>query len=148
MPRRKKCRNLQGPPGCNSFKPKGIPGKFLKKVIISLDEYESIRLADYDNLDHEGAAVKLGVSRSVFTRLVDTARKKVAVALIEGCELSIEGGEYHFQKKYFRCMQCYRISETGIDNNDLTDCPYCGSYNMHNLNTDFGLKGQCRRHGY
>jgi len=148
MPRRKKCRNLEGPPCCNSFKPKGIPAIYLKKVTISLDEYESIRLADHLNMEHEEASLKMGISRSVFTRLVDGARKQVAKALIEGSELVIEGGEYHFEKKIFRCLECYNLFETGLNKKDPAICPKCSSTNIDNLNKSFGLKGQCKRHGH
>jgi uncharacterized protein len=147
MPRRKMCRNLKGPPCCNSFKPKGIPARFLKSVTMTLDEYESIRLADYKNLEHEEASSKLGISRSVFTRLVDAARKKVAQALVEGCELIIEGGEYHFEKKYFRCLKCYHLFEVNINDADPVKCPKCFSENIDNINAYFGMHGQCHRHG-
>jgi predicted DNA-binding protein (UPF0251 family) len=147
MPRKKRCRNLEGPPCCSGFKPKGIPARFLDKVVVSLDEYESIRLADYMNLEHEEASVRLGVSRSVFTRLVDGARKKVGRALIEGAELVIEGGEYHFQKKLFRCLECYHLFDTGIDDPDVEQCPKCSSERIDNLNKYFGTRGQCQRHG-
>jgi predicted DNA-binding protein (UPF0251 family) len=147
MPRRKKCRNLEGPPCCNGFKPKGIPAVFLKKVVLSLDEFESIRLADYLNLEHEEASQKLGISRSVFTRLVDGARKKVSKVLVEGCELVIEGGEYHFENKIFRCKDCYHLFSVKINVEDPAQCPKCSSVNMDNLNVSFGMKGQCHRHG-
>ena len=147
MPRLKKCRILRGPPLCNGFKPRGIPARFIKTVSISLDEYESIRLADYENLEHEEASKRLGVSRSVFTRLVDGARKKVAQALVEGAELTIEGGDYHFQKKAFRCLDCYNVFEVNINDPDPAKCPNCSSTNMDNLNTYFGGRGQCFRHG-
>lgn len=148
MPRRKKCRMLQGPPCCSGFKPKGIPARFLNTVIITLDEYESIRLADYLNLEHEEAAEKLGISRSIFTRLVDGARKKVAQALIDGCELAIEGGEYHFSQKHFRCLTCFYLFKTAISDADPADCPKCHSSNIDNLNLYFGMNGQCHRHGH
>lgn len=148
MARKKKCRNLRGAPCCNGFKPMGIPSQFLQKITITLDELESIRLADYENLDHEEASGKLGVSRPVFTRLVDTARKKVAKALIEGQEIIIEGGDYHFHKKSFRCMSCFRFFELGINEADPEICPECGSDNIINLNNYFGGRGRCSRHGH
>lgn len=148
MPRRKLCRNLQGPPCCGSFKPKGIPSRFLKVVTITLDEYESIRLADYENLEHEEASLKLGVSRSVFTRLVDAARKKVAIAIVEGCELTIDGGEYHFENKHFRCLGCYHLFDLPLNSDDPTECPKCKSINLENLNTSYGIAGKCKRHAH
>jgi Zn finger protein HypA/HybF involved in hydrogenase expression len=79
--------------------------------------------------------------------LVDAARKKIATALVEGCELRIEGGEYHFENKRFRCQRCYHLVEVSLDDADLDVCPACGASEVTNLNITFGLRGQCRRHG-
>ncbi len=147
MPRNKKCRMLNAPPCCSRFKPAGIPGRFLEKVVITLDEYESIRLADFLNLEHEEASGKMGISRSIFTRLVQTARQKVARAIVEGCELVIEGGEYHFQNKSYRCTDCSFIESLKMEETIPEACPFCGSGNILNLNDQFGGKGHCRRHG-
>ena len=147
MPRRKRCRNIQGPPACDGFKPRGIPSRFLETVVLTLDEYESIRLADHENLEHEAASERMGISRSVFTRMLDDARKKVAKAIVEGCELLIEGGEYHFAHKTFRCQDCFHVFGIDIANPDPEQCPECGSHNIDNRNRQFGMRGQCRRHG-
>jgi len=147
MSRMKRCRTLLGPPVVQSFKPKGIPTTVLTTVLISLDELESIRLADHEDLDHTQAAQRLGVSRSVFTRMVDGARKKVARALVNGWELRIEGGEYHFETKRFRCESCHHLVQISLEESDLQTCPACGSEALINLNLTYGLKGQCRRHG-
>jgi uncharacterized protein len=147
MPRIKKCRRLEGPPLCNAFKPRGIPTRFIKTVSINLDEYEAIRLADHQDLEHEEASKLLGVSRSVFTRLLDGARKKLAQAIIEGTELIIEGGDYHFQKKTYRCLDCYNVFEVNINDPDPANCPKCSSTKIDNLNNYFGGRGQCFRHG-
>ncbi len=147
MARMKRCRTLQGPPVVQSFKPRGIPTTDLRTVTMTLDELEGIRLADHEDLEHEEAARRLGVSRSVFTRLVDGARKKIAAVLIEGCELKIEGGDYHFENKRFRCQDCQHLVEIPLEEPDPQRCPTCGSFLLANLNLSFGLKGQCRRHG-
>jgi len=61
-------------------------------VVLGLDEFEAIRLADLEGLYQEQAAEKLHVSRQTFGRIIESARKKVAQALIEGRPLQIEGG--------------------------------------------------------
>lgn len=147
MPRRKNCRKLYGPPCCSGFKPRGIPSKHLNKVNLTLDEYEAIRLADHLNLEHIDASEKMGVSRSIFTRLVKGARVKVAKALIEGCELVIDGGEYHFERKFFKCGNCNHIIDLEIESKTPLKCPKCESPNLTNINKQFGMKGQCKRHG-
>ena len=75
-----------------SFKPAGVPGRALEEVVLSLDEAESIRLADLEGLYQEAAAFRMAVSRQTFGRIVEAARRKVADAIINGKLLRIEGG--------------------------------------------------------
>lgn len=147
MSRMKRCRNVQAPPLFQSFKPRGIAIAALRTVTITLEELEGVRLADHEDLEHEEAATRLGVSRSVFTRLLDGARKKIATALVEGCELRIEGGDYHFENKRFRCEDCQHLFEADLESADPIGCPDCASPRLTNLNLTFGLRGHCRRHG-
>ncbi len=148
MPRPKQCRIIEGPPRCEGFKPKGIPSRLVKKIILSIDEYESIRLADHLGLEHEEASKRIGISRSVFTRLVERARTKVANALVEGCELVIEGGEYHFETQCFRCNDCHYVMNVPMGEGQPEKCVQCGSTRIENLNEQYGLQGRCHRHGY
>jgi uncharacterized protein len=62
----------------------------LKEILINLDELEAMRLADYEGLYHEKAALKMSVSRPTFGRILGEARRKVTTALIEGKALRIE----------------------------------------------------------
>ena len=62
----------------------------LEEVLLSLDEFEAIRLADNEGLYHEEAAVRMNVSRATFGRILDNARGKVADAIINGKALKIE----------------------------------------------------------
>ena len=93
MPRPKKCRWISSQPGVTYFKPRGIPLRMLEEVCLEKDELEAMRLADWDSLSHEQAAVKMNVSRATFGRIVAKGRKKVADALIHGKAIRIEGGE-------------------------------------------------------
>ena len=92
MPRPKCCRRIAGPPGCRSFGPRGMGPGTQPPVLLGLDELEAIRLADLEGLYQEQAAEQLQVSRQTFGRIIASARKKVAQALIEGRGLQIEGG--------------------------------------------------------
>ena len=92
MPRRKCCRRIAGPPGCRSFGPRGGGRSVQAAVLLGLDEFEAIRLADFGGLYQEQAAEKLHVSRQTFGRIIESAHKKVAQALIEGRPLQIAGG--------------------------------------------------------
>ena len=99
MPRPKCCRNVCGVPDKNYFKPRGIPSSELEEVVLSLDEYEAIRLADYEQLYQEEAAARMNISRQTFGRIIEAAHKKIADVLINGKALKIEGGEVAFDEK-------------------------------------------------
>jgi uncharacterized protein len=90
MSRPKKCRCINCSPNSLYFKPKGIPLVQLEEVLLSLDELEAIRLADHEGLYHEEAAARMSVSRATFGRILDSARKKIADALINGKALKID----------------------------------------------------------
>ena len=60
---------------------------------MSLDEFEAVNLADYQGLYHEEAAQRMGISRPTFGRILGSARKKIANALVEGKALQIEAGD-------------------------------------------------------
>ena len=99
MPRPKCYRNVCGVPDKNYFKPRGIPISELEEVVLCLDEYEAIRLADYEQLYQEEAAGRMNISRQTFGRIIETAHKKIADVLMNGKALKIEGGEVAFDEK-------------------------------------------------
>ena len=90
MSRPKKYRCIGSSPDTSCFKTKGIPIIQLEEVLLSLDELETIRLADYEGLYHENAAKQMGISRPTFGRILDAARRKVADAIINGKALQIK----------------------------------------------------------
>jgi uncharacterized protein len=93
MTRPKCCRHICGIPDKNYFKPRGIPASELEEVVLSLDEYEAIRLADHEGLYQEEAAAQMNISRQTFGRIIEAAHKKIADVLINGKALIIEGGK-------------------------------------------------------
>ena len=80
-------------PDSNYFKPRGIPVSMLEEVVLTLDEFEAVRLADFECLYQEDGARKMNISRQTFGRIIDSAHKKIADVLINGKALKIEGGE-------------------------------------------------------
>lgn len=88
MPRRVR-RRIRGSFNHICFKPCGMPTHTLENVELSKDEMEAIRLADFQGLYHEEAANKMEVSRPTFGRILNTARKKIADALINGKTIEI-----------------------------------------------------------
>ena len=87
------CRRRVGfTPEITRFKPAGVPARELRDVVTSLDELEAMRLADVEGLYHVEAAEHMGVSRATFGRVLESARRKVATALVAGHALRFEGG--------------------------------------------------------
>ena len=148
MTRPKKNRHVGSPPRFSRFKPVQVPIMDLEPVILSLDEYEAIRLADYKGLDQADASKLMGISRPTFTRLVEKARFKIADFLINGKSLQIEGGVVHFVGNRIRCLSCGLIIEQDINDDVITKCPECGSKNLQNLAEQFGHGRCCQRRGH
>lgn len=94
MPRPKKCRFVGIEPDVKIYKPAGIPMNDLDIIRLSMDELESIRLADFDAKTHEQAAEQMRVSRATFGRILEKGRMKIADALINGKVIIIEGGDF------------------------------------------------------
>jgi uncharacterized protein len=110
MPRPRCCRRVAGEPQVTVFKPAGVPRVLLAEVVMTLDELEALRLADLEGMYQERAAERMGVSRSTFGRTVETARRKVATALVEGHALRIEGGVVEVVRENLHARRCGRGS--------------------------------------
>ncbi len=86
------CRSVEGLPKVTCFLPEGVPPSRQQNVVLSVDEVEAMRLADLLGMYQEDAASRMKISRQTFGRIVQSARKKVADALVEGKTICIEGG--------------------------------------------------------
>lgn len=126
MSRPKQCRRIQSPPLMSGFKPFGIPRSLTGEVTLQYDEYEAIRLLDYEGLLQEEAAERMNVSRPTLTRIYAQARKTVAQAFVEGKSLVIEGGNVDFGGKWYRCRRCNKLME----GNSIQQHP-CGNRQRH-----------------
>ncbi|MCK5455821.1 MAG: DUF134 domain-containing protein, partial [Melioribacteraceae bacterium] len=115
--------------------------KYLSQTSLSLDEYEALRLADYESLSHNEAAEEMEISRSTFTRLIEQARKKIANFIIKGESLIIEGGNIHFRNNLIKCLDCGYMFNINI-NASFSQCPECKYSNLLNLAGGFG-HGEC-----
>lgn len=108
MPRPRKCRWIERIPGITFFKPQGIPLKVLEQTVITVDELEAVRLADYLGLSHEETARQMQVSRPTVTRMLARARRNIAEALVNGKAIRIEGGDYRLAGDEPGCPCCGR----------------------------------------
>ncbi len=97
MPRGRRRRTVWREPGFCRFRPMGMRGN--ECVMLKVDEFEAIRLKDLEKMDQNDAAVKMDVSQPTFSRIIESARAKVADAIVNGKEIRIEGGEYVTEEK-------------------------------------------------
>ncbi len=93
MPRPAKFRKVCRFPGNLEFVPsrENTPKE---PVILTVDEYEAIRLIDNEGLSQEQCCERMEIARTTVQKIYDTARKKLAEALVDGHPLRIEGGTY------------------------------------------------------
>ena len=112
MPRPPRKRQIQGYPDYWSFAPDDGENVPEETVILSLDEFETIRLMDREGLTQEQCARRMGVARTTVTAIYDSARKKLARAIVDGLRLRISGGSYRLQPADNITI---KINEKGID---------------------------------
>jgi len=89
--RPKKTRHICYSPNVTYFKPRGIPLNSLEEVELKHDELEAMRLKNVEGLDQHACAKKMDISQSTFQRILTSANKKIAKALVEGKAIRIEG---------------------------------------------------------
>ncbi len=134
MARPQKNRKICNPPKMQGFKPFGIAIYETKHVIMQYDEYEAIKLVNYDFLPQDEAANLMEISRPTLTRIYNNALKKIAKTFVEGKSIIIEGGNIEFTKDWYKCKKCNRLIE-GIKNHvKCTGCNRFGKDELINLN--------------
>lgn len=149
MARPRNCRRVGSMPESHYFKPRGIPLSMLEEVVLSVDEFEALRLADLEGLYQEQAAERMNISRQTFGRIIESAHRKVAEALVEGKALKIEGGEIEMASmRKFRCDDCQHAWGIQYGTGKPGSCPACESGNVRREEEDRGFaRGHGRRQG-
>ena len=125
MGRDKKLRLVQNAPHFSGLKPYGIQKTDKKEVILDFEEYEAIKLCDYDMLTHEESSKLMQVSRPTFTRIYQNARIKVAKAWVEACIIVFNNGNAEVGIEWFKCNHCH-LSFSILPNHPKK-CPFCES---------------------
>ena len=116
------------------FRPFGLPLCQTESVQLKFEEYESIRLVNYEHLAQDQAAEQMNVSRPTFTRIYNRALELIAKAFVEGKVVIIGGGNFEFGKEWFRCKKCHKLIE-GIENHrKCEDCSMFGNEELELLN--------------
>ena len=94
MPRPFRCRRIEQLPVYRSFSPDDTTAT--ENVLMTVDEFEALRLMDNERLTQEACASRMNIARTTVTAIYDSARKKVADALVNGKRLLITGGHCEY----------------------------------------------------
>jgi len=132
MSRQRRLRKVVAPPAFKGYKPYGSSGSSNESVDLLYEEYEAIKLADYDLLNHKEASELMGVSRPTFARIYESARRKIALALVETRDIKSVYGNALLEKDWLICNTChvrFTIPETMNEH----VCPMCKSVKIEAL---------------
>ena len=125
MPRPFRCRRIERLPVYRSFSPDDIQAT--ESVMMSVDEFEALRLLDDEGLTQEACALKMNIARTTVTAIYDSARKKVADALVNGKRLLISGGHCEYEPVEID----QNIIEKGTDDMRIAVCYENGEIFQH-----------------
>lgn len=141
-PRRKVLRKVLNLPIIKGFKPYGPESDKQNPEPVNLlyEEYEAIRLSDYDILNHQQASEMMGVSRPTFTRIYASALQKIAKAFVEGRQISIEGGKVYFDSDWYQCDKCHCNFNNPEKEKEIKECPLCGNHQIKRYDFDNAIE--------
>lgn len=135
-PRPLRLRKVSNPPVISGFKPYGVKNNNgnAEAVFLHFEEYEALRLCDYELLNHHQASLIMEVSRPTLTRIYARARQKLAEAFVMGKQIIIEGGKIYFDNRWFVCNTCGCYFNNPDKQEEVTGCPLCGSKSFSGIN--------------
>ena len=142
MTRPKIIRCVNFKPEVTYFKPRGIPLSSLYEINLTIDELETVRLKNYKGLEQTECAKKMKISQSTFQRILISANKKIADALVNGKAIKIEGGVIKIsgeKMRKFKCEKCKCKWEipfgTGKKGTEMS-CPKCKEESVHRIDSN------------
>jgi len=127
--------------------------RFLDEICLSLEETEALRLKDIEGLDQEACAERMNISRPTVQRILDSARKKISDALLNGKAIKIEGGKVEMLPKSYICENghLWNMSLQQATEEPPKACPVCNTTSISLQAEDAFLswqgKGRCLRRG-
>ena len=132
MGRLPSCRRVNFVPETTYFKPAGVPRRLLQQVTLTVDEAEAIRLKDLEGLDQEKCAESMRVSRTTFGRILESARQKMADAILNGKAVGIQGGNFEMATRRFRCLEGHEwdVPFEVMTTMPPESCPTCRTRNI------------------
>ena len=145
MTRPPKTRRIGFIPDATYFKPAGIPLRAMEEVCISMEEAEAVRLKDLESLDQEASAIKMNISRPTFQRVLASARRKIADALLNGKAIRIEGGNFEVAMRRFRCINGHEWDLPSEASKTPDLCPTCNIASIIKSQVPERGRGPCHR---
>jgi predicted DNA-binding protein (UPF0251 family) len=145
-----RCRRVDFLPEVTYFKPAGVPLAVLQEIQLSIEEVEAIRLKDIEELEQEDCAQRMNISRTTFARILNSARQKMADALLNGKAIRIEGGNFQPSLQHFTCRRGHQwevpFEEMIKEPPEL--CPTCSTPDitaLRPLRPGWGMGGRGKR---
>lgn len=126
MPRPVKQRKIISPYSEVSFFPAGKNNSKADDILFLAEEYEAIKLIDYEGLKQSQAAKLMHISRPTFTRIYKRARIKISISLVEKKVLKLSGVNIYFSDDWYKCSRCECIYNI-VDKINNGFCPLCNS---------------------
>ena len=146
MARPSRCRRVCEEPAYDSFAPCGRDAG--EPVILTVDEYEVIRLVDFEKKTHARCASQMGISRTTVTEIYEKARYKIADCIVNGKMLRIAGGNYRVCRGRAGagtgCGQRCRWMQSGDRTKGDTIMRIAVTYEEGNVFQHFGHTGQMK----
>ena len=108
-------------------------------IILTISEFEAMRLRHYVNLNQKNAADKMGVSQPTFSRILEKAHQKTTQALFEGKEIKIYGGNIDLKRSFngYGCLECdYEWEDKMASKDRNVECVQCSSRKTYYLMRD------------
>lgn len=135
-PRPRNIKKIFDPPKFKGYKPFGYYGGKSNPVFVYYEEYTALRLCDYELMTQQEAAKEMKISRPTFTRLYESARRKIATALAEARIIEMEKGQAFFENAWYHCDSCKVFFDIPGEEFNSGQCPICHSEKIELIRTE------------
>lgn len=135
MARPKRIRKVINPPHFKGYRPIGLPEEN-NPIELNYEEYESLRLSDFELLGQVEAAEIMDISRSTYARIYESARRKVARAFVLGKPIVFEGGKVYYDSEWYKCKQCKCFFNHPAKEQQIIKCALCGAGDIELIEKD------------
>ena len=133
-PRPRNIRAVFDPPKFKGYKPVGYCSGNNEPVILLFEEYTAIRLCDYELMTQAEAGEVMQISRPTFTRLYESARRKIAAAFVEARPVEVEQGMAGSNSEWLHCDECHAFFNRPAPEFFTDHCPVCQSPRIRQIN--------------